>query len=161
MSFKHDRKPVAATPARDGPSATIGAQAAHFGIHLLQMCAVMCLSLALLGLLVAGTGAVIGFADPRQSAPVLSAVVVTLTLSGSMVAWMRFMAMAWRPTLEMAGSTLLAGAVMIIGYGLGIVATRELIPGVCGLACVAMIAVMVPRFRMYGSPHPRHHHQIA
>jgi hypothetical protein len=123
----------------------------------MQMCAVMCVSLVLLGLLAAGAGALLGLADVRLSAPVLSAVVVTLTLSGSMLAWMRFMDMAWRPTLEMVGSTLLAGAVMVIGYNLGSVPAADLIPGVCGLACVAMIAVMLPRFRMYAS-HPGHHH---
>lgn len=116
MSFKYDTKPVAVTPARDDPSASIGAQAAHFVIHLVQMCAVMCLSLVLLGLLAAGAGALLGFTDPRQSAPVLFAFLVTLTLSGSMVAWMRFMAMPWRPTFEMAGSTLLAVPSQQVGH---------------------------------------------
>jgi hypothetical protein len=69
---------------------------------------------------------------------------------------MRFLNMGWRPTLEMVGSTVASGAVMILGYLVGIVATRELVPGVCGLACVAMIAVMLARFRMYASHTGRH-----
>jgi hypothetical protein len=156
MRFQLETKPVAPTSARAGPHPGVGVQAARFGFHVMQMCAVMCVSLVVLGLLVAGAGAFVGFADPRQSAPVLSAVVVTLTLGGSMLAWMRFMGMAWRPTLEMVGSTLLAGAVMLTGYNLGGVPAEGLIPGVCGLACVAMIAVMLPRFRMYAS-HTGHH----
>ena len=160
MRYQHDTKPVTAPPARDGPSPGVGAEAVRFGVHVLQMCAVMCVSLILLGLLVAGAGALLGFADPRQSAPVLFAVVVTLTLGGSMVAWMRFMHMPWQPTLEMAGSTLVAGTVMITAYGFDMVPTEELIPGVCGLACVAMIAVMLPRFRMYAS-HAGHHAHSA
>jgi uncharacterized membrane protein YfcA len=158
MRYQHDTKPASAIPARDGPSPGISAQLARFGLHLAQMCAVMCGSLVLLGLLAAGAGALFGFDDPRQTAPVLSAVVVTLTLSGSMVAWMRFMRMEWRPTLEMAGSTVLAGAVMILGYLGGSVPTRQLIPGICGLACLAMVAVMLPRFRMYASHTSRHAH---
>jgi ammonia channel protein AmtB len=129
-------------------------------VHVLQMCAVMCVSLTVLGLLAAGSAAVVGFSDPRQSAPVLSALVVTLTLAGAMVAWMRFMAMAWQPTLEMAATTVLAGALMITGYALGIVPASALISGVCGLACVAMIADMLFRFRLYAS-HASHHGHAA
>ena len=69
------------------------------------------------------------------------------------------MAMDWRPTLEMVAATVVAGAVMILGYLMGLVPSRELSPGVCGLACVAMIAVMLPRFSMYASHTSRHGHQ--
>jgi hypothetical protein len=160
MRLVHDTKPAVGGPLPADPSSGTGTKAARFGVHVLQMCAVMCVSLALLGLLVAGSAAVVGFSDPRQSAPVLSALVVTLTLAGAMVAWMRFMAMAWQPTMEMAGSTVLAGAVMITGYALGIVPASELTSGVCGLACVAMIADMLFRFRLYAS-HTAHHGQAA
>lgn len=156
MRFHLETKSVPATTARAGPSRSIGAQAARFGFHFMQMCAVMCVSLVLLGLVVAGAGAALGFDDPRQSAPVLSAVVVTLTLAGSMLIWMRFMGMAWRPTLEMVGSTLLAGVVVLTGYSFGRVPVDALIGGVCGLACVGMVAVMLPRFQMYAS-HAGHH----
>jgi uncharacterized membrane protein YfcA len=156
MRYEHDTKPVHPTPARGGPSPGMGVQLARFGLHLAQMCVVMCVSMALLGFLTAGAGSLLGFDDPRQAAPVLSAVIVTVTLSLSMVAWMRFMAMDRRPTLEMVAATLLAGAVMILGYLAGLVPSRELSPGVCGLACVAMVAVMLPRFGMYASHTGRH-----
>jgi uncharacterized membrane protein YfcA len=156
MRYEHDTKPVHANPARDGPRPAIGVQLARFGLHLAQMCVVMCVSMALLGLVTAGAARLLGFDDPRQAAPVLSAVIVTATLSLSMVVWMRFMAMDWRPTLEMVVATVGAGAVMIIGYLAGLVPSRELSPGVCGLACVAMVAVMVPRFGMYASHTGRH-----
>lgn len=160
MRFHVETKSVPATTARAGASRSIGTEAARFGFHFMQMCAVMCVSLVILGLVVAGAGAVLGFGDPRQTAPVLSGVVVTLTLAGSMLAWMRFMGMAWRPTLEMVGSTVLAGAVVLTGYCFGGVPADALIGGVCGLACVGMIAVMLPRFQMYAS-HAGHHGHSA
>lgn len=160
MRLLHDTTSAVGAPARAGPGSGAGTQAARFAVHVLQMCAVMCVSLILLGLLAAGSAAVVGFSDPRQSVPVLSALVVTLTLAGAMVAWMRFMAMAWQPTLEMAGTTVLAGAVMITGYALGIVPASELTSGVCGLACVAMVADMLFRFRLYAS-HASHHADAA
>jgi len=159
MRYEHDTEPVHATPARDGPSPGIGLQLARFGLHLAQMCVVMCVSMALVGLIMAGAGALFGFDDPRQTAPVLSAVIVTATLSLSMVVSMRSMAMEWRPTLEMVTSTVVAGAVMILGFLIGLVPSRELSPGVCGLACVAMVAVMLPRFGMYASHTSRHGHE--
>lgn len=149
------RSPVAA-PRSAYTSPSVGRQMPRFAVHVLQMCAVMCISVVLLGLLVAGAAAVFGFSDPRQSAPVLSAVVVTLTLAGAMVAWMRFMAMGWQPTLEMSGATVLAGAVMIVGYAVGAVPASRLTTGVCCLACVLMIADMLLHFRLYAS-HPARH----
>ena len=47
---------------------------------------------------------------------------------------------------------------VILGYLMGRVPTRELVPGVCGLASVAMVAVMLPRFGMYASDAGRHGH---
>ena len=45
---------------------------------------------------------------------------------------------------------------MITGYALGIVPASALTSGVCGLACVLMIADMLFRFRLYAS-HTAHH----
>lgn len=66
--------------------------------------------------------------------------------------------MAWRPTLEMAGSSVGAGALLIAGYSIGIVSESALVPSVCGLACVAMIAVMLFRIPLYASSHSHHAH---
>lgn len=64
--------------------------------------------------------------------------------------------MDWRLTLEMAAPALGAGVLMVAGYWAGIVAQRDLIGSVCGVACLGMIAVMVFRFRVY-STHTGHH----
>jgi hypothetical protein len=156
MRLLHDNKPAVVTPVRAGPSPSARRQAARFGVHVLKKCAVMCVSLALLGLLVAGAAALVGFSDPRESAPVPMALRVTVTLAGAMVAWMRFMAMAWQPILEMAGSTAVAAAVMITGYAQGIVPASELTSGVCGLACAhdRRHAVPLPALRVAPSPTP-------
>ncbi|MGB8379686.1 MAG: hypothetical protein WCG47_00330 [Dermatophilaceae bacterium] len=156
MRLLNNTKRAVGAPARDGPTLGVGKQVWRFVVHVLQMCAVMCVSLVLLGVLVAASAAVLGSSDPRQTAPALSGLVVTLTLAGSMVAWMRFRAMAWRPTLEMAGSTVVVGALLIAGYGLGIVPASQLVPDICGVACLAMIVVMLFRFRLYAS-HTGHH----
>ncbi|SES49007.1 hypothetical protein SAMN05216199_0270 [Pedococcus cremeus] len=140
-----------AAPARDGPAQ----QVARFGRHVAEMCAVMCVTLILTGLAVTAAAAALGTSNPITGAPAATAAVATLALAASMTAWMRYRAMDWRPTLEMAGSTIAAGAVMLTGYAAGVVPADALVGGTCGLACVAMVAVMLFRFRLYAS-HAHH-----
>jgi hypothetical protein len=128
---------------------------ARFGLHVLEMCAVMCVTLMVTGVAVTAAAAALGTANPITGAPAASAAVATLALAGSMTAWMRYRAMAWHPTLEMAGSTIAAGAVMLTGYAAGLVPADGLVGGTCGLACVAMVAIMLFRFRRYAS-HAHH-----
>lgn len=149
----HVRPPDRA-PVRDGPIARAAKPAARFGLHLLQMCVVMCVSLGALGALFFGAAAALGFsADVWEQAPALSALVVAAVLAGSMVVWMRLTGMAWRPTLEMAGAAIAAGALVLAAYRLGIIALNDLLPSVCGVACLAMIGVMLFRVRLYSSHH--------
>jgi uncharacterized membrane protein YfcA len=143
-------------PDRDGPIREVARPAGRFGLHLLGMCVVMCVAMGLLAVLYFGAATLMGFSDVRQQAPELSALVVAAVLGASMMAWMRFRRMEWRPTLEMAGSAIGAGVLMIVGYWLGVVPESTLIQSVCGVACVAMVAVMLFRFRVYSS-HTGHH----
>jgi hypothetical protein len=62
-----------------------------------------------------------------------------------------------RPTLEMAGSSIAAGVLLIAGHWLSIVPESALVPAVCGVACVAMIAVMLFRAPLYSSGHTGNH----
>jgi uncharacterized membrane protein YfcA len=116
----------------------------------------MCLGGGLLIALFFGAAAFFGFSNLRQEAPALSACVIAVILAGVMVAWMRFRRMDWRPTLEMAGSSIAAGVVLIAGYWLDAVPESALVPGVCGLACVAMVGVMLLRLPLYSSSHTGH-----
>ena len=142
-------------PARDRSSEGAPKRAVRFGVHALEMCAVMCLGGGLLMVLFFVGASLLGYPDLLQTAPALSALVVATCLAASMVAWMRLRGMEWRPTLEMAGSSIAVGVLMIAGYWLGIVPGTLLIQ-LCGVACVAMIAIMFFRFDLYAS-HAGHH----
>ena len=157
MPVLHDTRSPETAPVRDGRIQGGAKRAGRFGRHFLEMCAVMCLGGGLLIALFFGAAAFLGFSDLRQQAPVLSALVIAVILAGAMVAWMRFRRMAWRPTLEMAGSSIASGVLLIAGYWLGLVSESALVPGVCGVACVAMVAVMLFRVRLYSSSHAGHH----
>jgi uncharacterized membrane protein YfcA len=154
MRIAHEGSSSAGASVRDGPIEAAAKRAGRFGVHVLEMCVVMCVGLGVLGALFLGASAVLGLPDDvRQQVPELSALIVAAVLALSMVVWMRFRGTEWRPTLEMAGAAIAAGVVMIAGYWLGIVAENDLVQSVCGVACVAMIAVMLFRFRLYSSHH--------
>lgn len=153
MRVLHDTRSSERAPVRAGPISDVARPASRFGFHFLEMCAVMCLGGGLLIGLFFGGAAVLGFSELRQDLPALSALIIALILAGAMVAWMRFRHMSWRPTLEMAGSSVAAGLALVVGYWAGIVSEEVLLPSVCALACVAMLAVMLLRIPLYASSH--------
>ena len=143
-------------PARAGPVAGYLRPVGRFAAHLAEMCMVMCAGAIVLSALFFGTAALLGYSNLPDQAPELSALVVAVNLSLPMAAWMRFRGMAWRPTLEMSGATMIVGLALIAGYWLDLVAKSSLIEVQTSLACPIMLAVMLLRFRLYSS-YPGHH----
>ncbi|MEI8406515.1 MULTISPECIES: hypothetical protein [unclassified Kribbella] len=130
----------------------------RFVLHFLQMCLVMCAGAISLSVLFFGGAALLGYTDLPERAPELTTLVIAINLSLPMAVWMRFMGMDWRPTLEMSGATMVAGLLLIVAYWLDILAKTSLLELQTGLlACPLMLAIMLIRFRLYSSPHSRHH----
>ena len=129
----------------------------RFAVHYVQMCMVMCAGAFGLSLVFFGAAAVLGYTHLDQRAPVLTVLVVAINLSVPMALWMRHMGMAWRPTLEMSGATMVAGLALVVAYWLDLLARSDLLPLQTGpLACPLMLAVMLVRFPLYSSEHPHH-----
>jgi len=150
-------------PARHGPVAGFLQPVGHFLVHFLEMCMVMCVGTIFLSVLFFGGAALLGYTDLPQGEPVLTVLVIAINLSLPMAVWMRFRGMAWRPTLEMSGSTMVAGLLLIAAYSLDLIAKGSLMELQTGLlACPLMLAVMLFRFRLYSTSHTRHHdHTVA
>lgn len=144
-------------PARDGPVATVLRRVGRFALHLAEMCMVMCAGAITLSVVFFGAAALLGYSELPQTAPALSVFVIAVNLSLPMAAWMRFRGMQWRPTLEMAGSTMLVGLLLIAAYWAGRIPADSLIEIQTSLACPVMIAVMLPRFGLYSAGHTAHH----
>lgn len=149
MRLLHSPRSPEEAQTRDGPQTGSARPAARFVGHVLEMCVVMCVGGGLLSLLFFGTAALIGYSDLKQTAPEIAILAIAVALAASMVAWMRFRGMEWRPTLEMAGSTMVVGLLMIVASWLELASTTALIQMECGLACLAMIAVMLFRVPLY------------
>jgi hypothetical protein len=143
-------------PVREGRAADVLRAVGRFGLHLLEMCMVMCAGAVVLSVLFFGAAGLLGYTDLPRTAPELSVLVIALNLSVPMAAWMRYRGMAWRPTVEMAGSTMVVGLVLVAAYWMDLIAKDSLIEVQTSLACPVMIAVMLLRFRLYSSDHAAH-----
>jgi hypothetical protein len=112
---------------------------------------VMCAGAAGLSLLFFGGASLLGYTDLLQTAPTLVVLVIALNLSVPMAAWMRYRGMAWQPTLEMSGSTMVVGLALIAAYWMDLIARTNLVEVQTSLACPVMLAAMLVRFPLYSA----------
>jgi hypothetical protein len=143
-------------PVREGRVTHVVRPVGHFVLHLLEMCMVMCVGAVALSLVFFGAARLLGYTDLLQTAPTLVVLVIALNLSVPMAAWMRSRGMAWQPTLEMAGSTMVVGLALIAAYWMDLIARTSLVEVQTSLACPVMLAVMLVRFRLYSASHSAH-----
>jgi hypothetical protein len=123
------------------------------------MCLAMCIGgIPLIVLFFIGA-AKIGYPDLIQQSPELTVLVMGIILSLPMLAWMRFRGHEWRPTLEMASTTIVLG-ILLVGLGwLGILAKSSLFEWMRTLACPAMLIPMLLRLDLYTGHHAVHQHR--
>jgi hypothetical protein len=159
MQVLHTHDRLVGSYARHGRLSEAVEPAGRFGLHFLEMCVVMCVGGGLLtGVAFAGAW-LAGFDDVVLDSAVWSPLLISVMMALAMTGWMRFRRMDWRPTLEMAFSSVVAGGVLVVGYRVGIVSATALVPSVCPVACVAMIVVMLFRLPLYTSGHAHHGEQ--
>jgi hypothetical protein len=139
----------------------LAARAGYFLWHFLEMCVVMCAGAGILAVLARWIGSLIGYAEPIRRFPELSTMLLALWLSLLMLAWMRFRGHAWRPTLEMAGTSIVVLPLLISAAWLGIIAQSDLLKLECGLACVLMLVPMLLHLDHYTGHHASHHAHAA
>lgn len=117
--------------------------------HLLEMCLAMCLGGIPLIVLFFFGAARVGYPDLFQQSPELSVLVIGFILALPMSAWMRLRGHGWRPTLEMAGTSILL-AILLVSLGwLGILPEGSLFEWFTRFACPVMLIPMFLRLDMY------------
>lgn len=132
------------------------ARTGYFIWHLLEMCLAMCIGgIPLIVLFFVGA-AKLGYPDLLQQFPGLTVLVVGFILSLPMTAWMRFRGHEWRPTLEMASTSIVLG-IVLAGLGwLGVLSKSSGFEWMTRLACPVMIIPMLFRLDHYASSHASH-----
>jgi hypothetical protein len=134
----------------------IVARTGYFALHFLEMCLAMCIGgIPLIVLFFVGA-AQIGYPDLFEQSPEVAVLAIGFILALPMLAWMRFRGHEWRPTVEMASTTIVL-AILLVGLGwLGILAKTSLIEWMRTLACPVMIIPMLFRLDIYTAHHANH-----
>jgi hypothetical protein len=136
-------------PGVAAPQLSVPRQVGHFVRHYVEMCVPMCIGFAVGDLLYLGIARLFGYSQPLSELPVLSVVVVTVTMTAPMVAWMRFRGMRGRLVVEMAAvMPVLAGVLLILGW-LGVLEMADLALLEHGLMMPAMLIPMLLRLDVY------------
>jgi hypothetical protein len=131
------------------PIPTRRSQVGRFFLHYAEMCAPMCIGFAVGDLLYFSIAGLFGYSDPFSDLPVLSVVVVTITMTAPMTAWMLFRRMPRRATIEMS-ATMPALAVVLVFLGsLGIVPMGSLALLEHALMMPVMLVPMFFRLDLY------------
>lgn len=147
------------------PYTSLLSQAGRFSAHLVEMIAAMFVGMigaaAILALVFRSVLApVVDGMTQRQvfnEFAVLICVAVAIGSTATMVLWMRYRGMDWRPVLEMVGAMILPLVAVFALLAVGVIPGAE----ACGLYCVlmvlAMVIAMVFRLDLYAR-HAGHHH---
>lgn len=131
------------------PRAGVPRQAGRFAMHFFEMCAPMCIGFAVGDLAYFGIAEQFGYSEPFSELPALSVLVVTVTMTVPMVAWMRFRGMRGRPVVEMAAAMPIL-AVVLLGLGwIGVLRMADLALAEHGLMMPVMLIPMFLRLDMY------------
>jgi hypothetical protein len=132
-------------------------RAGYFLLHFLEMCVVMCaVGIGTLSALLRWAGPLIGYPNPKTQLPELSTVLLAVWLVVVMIVWMRLRRHEWRPTLEMAGTSIAALPLAFGAARFGVIPNSSLFGLECGLACALMIVPMLLRLDHYAGRHGSH-----
>ena len=133
----------------------------YFVLHFLEMCVVMCAAgIATFSALLRWAGPLIGYSEFKRQFPELSTVLLALWFTMVMILWMRFRRHEWRPTLEMASTSIVALPLVMSAAWLGAVPRTGLYGLECGVACALMIVPMMFRLDHYTGPHGSHQSHV-
>lgn len=123
--------------------------ALRFGGHLGEMCAAMCVGVAVLDIPFVAAAKALGASDPVRDIPEVAAVVVAVNMSVAMGAWMRLRHHEWRCVYEMGAAMLVEAAVLIAAAAVGVVDRTSLIAVQHALMVPAMLVPMLLRLDVY------------
>jgi hypothetical protein len=128
----------------------------RFALHFLEMCIVMCAGGAVLNIVVFGAAALLGNTNLVAQAPEPSILIIAVNLTLVMAGYMALRGHPVRHNLEMSGSTIVGGILLIGALWAGmfpqatLASWPSLFTFMCGPLCLIMLVVMAARFEHYG-----------
>jgi len=128
----------------------------HFVLHYLEMCVAMCVGGIALNVVFFGALALLGVTYSEEQLPTFALLAIGANLAIAMAAWMRFRKHEWRPTLEMASTSIILAVAVIAAAAIGLIDEGDRLNALTSLACPVMLVPMALRWDLYASPHGTH-----
>ena len=140
------------------PKVSLRGQAGRFVLHYFEMCIPMCIGFAVGDLIYFSIAGYFGYSEPFTELPVLSVLVVTVTMTAPMTAWMLYRGMPRRATWEMSATMPILAIVLLTLGWLAVVPMGDLALLMHGLMMPVMLVPMVLRPGLYAG---HMHHAYA
>lgn len=129
--------------------ATLGRRWRRFAKHLLLMLAAMYVGMLTLYPAYGFLAGRMGYADPARDLPMLSALMMAVSMTLPMAVLMHHQRHGWRPTAEMAGAMTVPALAAALSYSIGIIPADAVMSIGHSIMIPAMLAVMLLRFDHY------------
>jgi len=124
-------------------------QIGRFALHFAEMCAPMCIGFAVGDLLYFWLASLTGYSEPFSELPYVSVLVVTVSMTAPMTAWMLYRGMPHRAIAEMS-AVMPVVAIVLVGLSLlGALPKDGLALLEHGLMMPAMLIPMLLRLDIY------------
>jgi len=135
-------------------------QIGHFLLHYGEMCLPMCIGFVVGDLVYFWVAGLFGYSEPFKELPVLSVLLVTVSMTVPMTAWMLFRGMPRRAIVEMSAAMPVL-AIVLLGLGwLGSVPMGDLALLQHGLMMPIMLVPMFLRLDLYTGRAGHAHHPL-
>lgn len=143
----HVKEPAGARHEAHAPGRR--AQLVRFGLHYVEMCVAMCVGFAIGDAIFVGLAGLAGYSKPFSELPVLSVLVVTVSMTAPMTAWMLHRGMPRRIITEMSASMpVLAIGLLCLGW-IGAIPVSGMALAEHALMMPAMLVPMLLRLEFY------------
>ena len=148
-SFSHVPHEGGVMDSTVAPRAGAMARTGRFVLHFIEMCVPMCIGFAIGDALYVQIAERLGYSEPFAELPALSVLVVAVSMTAPMTAWMRYRGMPTRTVWEMSAVMPLLGAVLLVLGWRGRLPMQDLALLMHGLMMPAMLVPMLLRLDLY------------
>ena len=124
-------------------------QIGHFALHFAAMCVPMCIGFAVGDVVYFWLAGLAGYSEPFSELPYLSVLIVTVSMTAPMTAWMLYRGMPRRAIAEMSAVMPIVAIVLVGLSWLGVLPKDELALLEHGLMMPAMLIPMLLRLDLY------------